>query len=326
MKLDLLEEKLTDNMKSIMADNQLINPRTIWAANRFWMETENMKSKRYGGKSHHHWYLLLLMIKSFKTFLHLTGRYKEGFQNAENIVLRKLDLRFPNLPPQFDSFTILHLSDLHFGCMPGIEDIILKQLGSHEIDICVITGDYLNGLHVPIKSAIESLGRLTKGINTRHGFLGILGNHDTCNMVAPMEDLNIRVLINENYRIYKEDDHIQFIGVDDVHYYYTDQAKHALENAGPGFSIALVHSPEIYDLAHEMGVNLYLCGHTHGGQVCMPGGTPLITHLNRGKEFHSGHWRYRNLQGVTSRGVGTSGVPVRFNTQGELLILKLHRS
>jgi hypothetical protein len=54
-------------MKSIMTDNQLINQRTIWAANRFWMETENMKSKKYGGKSHHHWYFLLLMTKSFTT-------------------------------------------------------------------------------------------------------------------------------------------------------------------------------------------------------------------------------------------------------------------
>ena len=324
-KLSFPEKNLTDNKKSIMTDNQSINKRTIWAANRFWMETENMKSKRYGGKSHHHWYLFLLIMKSFKTLLHMIGRYKEGINNAENIVLRELDLRFPNLPPKFESFTILHLSDLHFGCIPGLEDIILKQLNNQEVDICVITGDYLNGLHVPINNAIESLRTITKGIRTRHGFLGILGNHDTCHMVTPMESLGIRMLINENFRLHKEGDCIQFIGIDDVHYYYTDQAMHAMENAGSDFSIALVHSPELFDMAEEMGVDLYLCGHTHGGQVCMPGGTPVITHLNRGKDFHSGHWRYRNLQGVTSCGVGTSGVPVRFNTQGELSILKLHR-
>ena len=100
---------------------------------------------------------------------------------------------------------------------------------------------------------------------------------------------------------------------------------HAMENAGSDFSIALVHSPELFDMAAEMGVDLYLCGHTHGGQVCLPGGIPFLTHLNRGKNFYSGYWRYRGLQGVTSCGVGTSGVPVRFNTQGELSILKLHR-
>ncbi len=313
------------NVQGAITDNEIINQRTVWAANRFWMETENLKSKRYGGRSHHHWYMLMLMTQTFKALLHLFGRYKDGFHNASNIVSRELDLRFPNLPSKFESFTILHLSDLHFGCIPDIEDIILERLNNREVDICVITGDYLNGLHVPIHTAIDGLRKITKGIRARHGFLGILGNHDTCNMVSSMEDLGIRMLINEDYRINKDEDSIQFIGVDDVHYYYTEQAMYAMENVGEEFSIALVHSPELFDLAAEMGVALYLCGHTHGGQVCLPGGTPVIKHLNRGKDFYSGHWRYRNLQGVTSCGVGTSGIPVRFNTRGELLILKLHR-
>ena len=310
-------------MNSVITDNEIINQRTVWAANRYWMETENLKSKRYGGKSHHHWYILLIMIKAFKALLHLFGRYKEGFHNASNIVSRELDLKFQNLPSEFESFTILHLSDIHFGCIPGIEDIILKQLNNREVDICVITGDYLDGLHVPIHSAIDGLKKITKGIKTRYGFLGILGNHDTCNMVSPMEDLGIRMLINEDYRINKDGESIQFIGIDDVHYYYTDQAMYTMENVGTDFSIALVHSPELFDLAAENGVDLYLCGHTHGGQVCLPGGTPVFKHLNHGKDFYSGHWRYRNLQGVTSCGVGTSCIPVRFNTQGEILILKL---
>ncbi len=157
------------------------------------------------------------------------------------------------------------------------------------MDICVITGDYLNGLHVPIHSTIDGLRKITKGIRTRYGFLGILGNHDTCNMVSPIEDLGIRMLINEDYRIKKDGDLIQFIGIDDVHYYYTDQAMYAMENVWAGFSIALVHSPELFDLAAEMGVDLYLCGHTHGGQVYLPGGTLVIKHLNRGKNFYSGH-------------------------------------
>lgn len=85
-------------MDNIITDDHLINHRTIWAANRFWMETENMKSKRYGGKSHHHWYLFMFMIRAFRTLLHLAGKYKGGFKNAENIVLRELDLKFHDLP------------------------------------------------------------------------------------------------------------------------------------------------------------------------------------------------------------------------------------
>ena len=308
-----------------MANDQSISRRTMWAANRFWMETENMKSKRYGGKSHHHWYLLLFMLKTLKLFLRMVGKYEAGVLNARNIVLREMDLKFPNLPLKFESFTILHLSDLHFGCIPGIEDIILERLDGQEVDLCVLTGDYRLSLHGQIKKPIKCLEKMTKGIKSRYGFLGILGNHDTCHMVAPMEDLGIKVLINESYRINKDGDSIQFIGTDDVHYYYTDQALHALEEAGPGFSIALVHSPELYDVATEMGIDLYLCGHTHAGQVCLPGGMPIIKHLNCGKEFYRGYWRHHNLQGVTNWGAGTSGMPVRFNTQGEALILRLHR-
>ena len=94
-KLDLLRQKIMDNM---ITDDRLINQRTIWAAKRFWMETENMKSKRYGGKSHRHWYLLMFFLRAYRVLFKLVGKYKEGFNNAENIVLRELGLKFPDLP------------------------------------------------------------------------------------------------------------------------------------------------------------------------------------------------------------------------------------
>ena len=66
-------------------------------------------------------------------------------------------------------------------------------------------------------------------------------------------------MVNTNCYVRKGNDRIQFIGTDDVHYYYTDQAIHALENTVSDFSILLVHSPELYDMAAERGVDLYLC-------------------------------------------------------------------
>ncbi len=98
---------------------------------------------------------------------------------------------------------------------------------------------------------------------------------------------------------------------------------HALEAARDAFTIALVHSPEAYDVAAHLGVDLYLCGHTHAGQVCLPGGRPVIRHLSRGRRFYRGTWRHRGMLGVTNAGAGTSGVPVRFNTRGEVLALTL---
>lgn len=302
-----------------------IHPRLVWAANRFWMETENRKSRRYGGESHHHWYALLFLMKSLKVLLQLTGQYARGVRNAWNIALREIDVRLPRLPAAFDGFTILHLSDLHLDGMPGLERTILDLVGGREFDLCVLTGDYRTELHGPIRATMDGLRTIVSGVRTRQGCLGVLGNHDGCHMVAPMEAMGIRMLVNENVEIERGGARIQVIGTDDVHYYFTDQAIHALEKAGPLFTVALVHSPEMYDLAAEVGVDLYLCGHTHGGQVCLPGGRAVITHLSRGRRFYKGTWSHRGMAGVTNAGAGTSGIPVRFNTRGEVVVVTLRR-
>ncbi len=315
-KTDVLDTSILD----FGMDKRLINRRQIWAANRFWMEMDNLKTKRYGSKGRHHWHILLALMRTFKFCLQITGCYERGVRNAKDICLRELNLTFPNLPKSFNGFSILHLSDLHLDGTEGLAQTIVSTIGDREVDLCVLTGDYRTKLHGLNKHIMIELRYLVDNIKSRHGFLGILGNHDDCHMVNPMERMGIKMLINSNCLIEKEGERIQFIGTDDVHYYYTDQALHCLEQAEKEFSIALVHSPELFDLAATMGVDLYLCGHTHAGQVCLPGGVPLIKHLNRGREYYRGQWNYGEMQGVTSAGVGTSGIPVRFNTQGEILI------
>ncbi|MBA4416798.1 MAG: metallophosphoesterase [Syntrophus sp. (in: bacteria)] len=309
----------------LFPEQRLINRRQIWANNRFRMEMENMKTKRYGNRGRHHWYELLLMMKVFGFVLRLTNLYQRGMRNAENIVLREIPLYFPNLPQAFDGFTILHLSDLHMDGMKDLEDKILGVLENRTVDLCVLTGDYRTELHGLHKHIIRSLEYLIGRIHSTHGFIGILGNHDGCHMLNPMEQIGITMLVNSTCLIHKGNERIRIIGTDDVHYYYTDQALHALEHADDTFSIALVHSPELYDIAAIMGVDLYLCGHTHAGQVCLPNGKALFAHLNRGRKYYRGHWSYLEMQGITHAGVGTSGIPVRFNTRGEALIHHLHR-
>ncbi len=300
-----------------------IDARQLWANNRFWMESENIKSKRYGGKSHHHWYVLLWLMKILQFGLKITGLYQQGCRNAQNIVFRELSIVVPELPAAFHGFTILQLSDLHLDGMPSLEHKLLELIGDRVFDICALTGDYRTELHGPINDVVQSLKILVDGIQTRQGVLGILGNHDDVHMVTPIEALGVRMLINENIIFEKDGQSLQFIGTDDVHYYYTDLALHALENAKDHCTVALIHSAELYLAAEQFGVNLYLCGHTHAGQVCLPGGIPLITHLNHGKEFFRGQWQYNNMQGITNAGAGTSGIPVRFNSQGEVLAITL---
>jgi predicted MPP superfamily phosphohydrolase len=69
--------------------------------------------------------------------------------------------------------------------------------------------------------------------------------------------------------------------------------------------------------------DLYLCGHCHGGQVCLPSGRPLITHLSRHRDLHAGLWRLGGMWGYTSRGAGLADPPVRFNCQGEVTEFRL---
>ena len=304
---------------------RLINRRQIWAANRFWMEMDNLKTKRYGNKGPHHWYKFLFLMRIFKLFLTVTGLFKTGLRNAEEIVLREPRLYFRNLPKAFDGFTILHLSDLHIDGMEGMETRILDLLEERTVDLCLLTGDYRSELHGLHKHVIRRMKYLIDRIDSRQGFIGVLGNHDSCHMVNPLEYIGIHMLINGTCYIHQGNEKIQIIGTDDVHYYYTDQALHALEHAEEAFSIIMVHSPELYHMAAQMGVDLYLCGHTHAGQICLPGGTALIKHTHRGRRFYRGHWQHEGMQGFTSAGVGTSGIPARFNTRGEVLIHHLHR-
>jgi predicted MPP superfamily phosphohydrolase len=308
------------------AEPVAVPARLLWAVNRFRMETENRKSRRYGGKGRHHWYALLFLMRGLELALKATGQYGRGVRNAWEIALRERSLALPGLPPAFDGFTVLHLSDLHLDGMPGLEQRVLQRLEGREFDLCVLTGDYRTELHGPIGPTLDALRPLVAGIRSRHGVLAVLGNHDDCHMVAPIEAMGVRVLVNESVTLERGPDRLQFVGLDDVHYYFTDQAVHALEAARSGFTVALVHSPEVFDIASKLGVGLYLCGHSHAGQVCLPGGWPLITHLSRGRRFFRGVWRHRGMVGVTNAGAGTSGVPVRFNTRGELLALTLRRA
>jgi len=299
--------------------------RRFWAANRFWMETQNLASKRYGGKRKQHWHAMELMITVLEQALRVTGQYEVGRTHADDLRLRHIDLAFPHLPAAFDGFTLLHLSDLHLDGSPGLEERILGLIEGQTFDLCVLTGDYRAAVHGPHDRAMRSLERLVGGLDVREGVLAVLGNHDDIHMVRPIEAMGVRLLVNERFALDRDGQRLQFVGTDDVHYYYTDQATVALQAASEAFTIALIHSPELCDAAAAAGVSLYLCGHTHAGQVCLPRGIPLVKHLRTGRAYYRGCWRHHGMMGVTNSGAGTSGIPVRFNSRGEVLVLHLRR-
>ena len=299
--------------------------RRIWCINRSLLENNTYKRKRYGGKSKSHWPLFVRLALVFAFILKIFKLYKKGYNNSKNLIVKKIIISFADLPEYFDSYRILHLTDLHLDSIDGMETIICERIRDLHYDLCVMTGDYRERIDGGFKKILNPMREIAETIKAADGILATLGNHDTYMMVRHMEEMGIRILANETSIIHRKKESIAVTGVDDPHYYYTDQAISALEEEIEGFKIILAHSPELYDLAANNDYNLYLCGHTHGGQICLPGGIPVFTHLYSGKRFYQGLWSHANMKGYTSQGCGTAGIPIRFNTRGEIALITLKK-
>ena len=189
-----------------------------------------------------------------------------------------------------------------------------------------LTGDIHGNDRAPIERSAGLLTEALAGIRVRGPRLAVLGNHDPADMVAVLEGADFEVLVNRSLVIRRAGESLRVTGLDDVHSFYTDAARAALYDHGGEFRIALVHSAEVADDADEAGYSLYLCGHTHGGQICLPGGRPLVTHLKRCQHAARGLWRQGGMTGYTSCGLGVSDLPVRFNSRGEIALITLRRA
>ena len=258
------------------------------------------------------------IVKAIGLHDHLANR-------AAKLVLTELDFHFHDLPPAFDGYRILHISDPHFDSLPQLEEAMLAALDGRSVDIAVVTGDIADQFNGPWKTFLPPMRRLISEIAPADGFYAVLGNHDSWRMVAPLEALGVTMLINETAIIDKKGNCISLTGVDDPSNYYSPEADRALWTAPAGFKIALVHSAELADIACRAGHALYLAGHSHGGQISLPGGLPVMTGMQRLRKFSRGVWRHGGMAGYTSTGVGVSGMPYRLFANGEIALLTLRR-
>lgn len=299
--------------------------RREWRRTRKALEENHYKHNRYGDRKKSRWDVFEYLLRYFKIFLKPTRLYEIGYQNAQNIIVNRFSINFSDLPKAFDNYRILHLSDLHLDFIGGMANNISAAISNIPSDLCVLSGDYRMGTKGNFKQILKPLQNIMDAVHAPDGVFAVLGNHDTYAMAADLENMGIRFLANETVTISKANDQIALTGVDDPHYYYTHGAQRVLRHAYTGFKIALVHTPELYDIAAENKYNLYLCGHTHGGQICLPGGIPVVTHLDTGKRFYRGLWHYDGMAGFTSQGCGTVGIPVRFFTQSEIALITLKK-
>jgi uncharacterized protein len=253
------------------------------------------------------------------TALKATGLYWRARRNADRVVVKRNHLGFRNLPPAFDGFTILHISDLHVDLSEGAMRHLLEIVGALQFDICVLTGDYRGQTYGPIETAMEGVEELRSSIKTPT--YAVLGNHDSVQMVPRLEAMEIRVLLNECETLTRGNQRIHLAGIDDAHFYRAEDIRKAASDIAKGdFAILLSHTPEVYHQAAEVGFALMLSGHTHGGQLCLPGSIPIKLEAVLPRQMGAGAWKYRGLNGYTSVGVGTSILPVRLNCSAEVTL------
>jgi predicted MPP superfamily phosphohydrolase len=188
------------------------------------------------------------------------------------------------------------------------------------VDLCLLGGDFRTELSGPYTRAVSHLERLVPAIHASDGIYAVIGNHDCLEMLEPLHAIGIRFLMNESLTIQRNGARLWLVGVDDPHYYQAHDLNRAFEGVPrEDFIVFLAHSPELYREAAGRGADLYLCGHTHGGQIQLPAIGPVFTHSRAPRRLSTGAWTHGDMLGFTSFGVGVSGIPVRFGTRGEVL-------
>jgi hypothetical protein len=228
----------------------------------------------------------------------------------------------PELTASFEGFRILHLSDIHgrvgvFSWAP-----FLRWLT--QTDMIAVTGD----LYSPTRGR-SRLARCLSQLSAPDGVYYISGNHDYRNGVLAVEpwqpgesriDNEVRVIERNGERLWIAGLPDFVKGKPDW-----DKVRHELDQqSGP--AILLAHRPDAWQLPGVERVSLILSGHTHGGQVVIPGfGAPLRHNHLPGRYVAGRLEKPGHPVLITSRGLGTSELPVRFGSRPEVLLIRLTR-
>lgn len=268
------------------------------------------------------WYSVHGLIRNC---LRAAGLYERAQRNARSVRLVHNRLPVPGLPPPLAGLRLLHLSDLHTDMDQRITHAIAQRVRDARYDLCVLTGDYRARTFGPFGPALDGL-RAIRG-QLEGPIFAILGNHDTIRLVPGLEALGIRVLLNEAVPIERDGATLHLAGIDDAHYYQVHNLHKAAAQIPPGAtSLLLSHTPEPYRQAAHAGFRAMLCGHTHGGQICLPGGYPLTWDARCPRRLAAGPWSYRGMSGYTSVGCGSSVVNARLNCLPEITVHELTRT
>ena len=248
--------------------------------------------------------------------------------------------RIPCLPEGSSNMTVLHLSDLHLRSGQRRKRAFLKGLARVEPDLLIATGDFIGDG----QSNAETVDAVTS-IRPREASLYVLGSNDYYGpkpknplryfskkrrrilgkpnpwrgLVEALDARGWRLINNTATQI----DGIDVVGLDDEHIGRADLTVASPRNR-KGFRLAVAHSPDVAEQLAGLGYDLIVCGHTHGGQVCIPGFGALVTNSDLPRRMARGVHRIGDAWLHVSAGLGTSMyAPFRLACRPEVCVLEL---
>lgn len=244
----------------------------------------------------------------------------------ELLVTENVTITLSRLPAAFDGFLIAQLSDLHLG--PYVSEFQIEQAISAtndaKPDAIVITGDLVNYSWKYIQPCTKLLSKLQAPL----GAYVVFGNHDYYVgylelLIASIKSAGLTLLRNQTVPIGRGRSVLYLVGLDDLWLKEVDLER-ALEGVPrTACKVALMHEPDFADYSAQAEVDLQLSGHSHGGQVRIPGIGPLIL-PQYGRKYPMGLQRAGNFTQVyTTRGIGLLPPPVRLNCPPELTLIRL---
>lgn len=237
------------------------------------------------------------------------------------------NVRLPYLPPALNGLKVVHLTDFHYkpDKNESLMDSIIEKVNRVGPDLILLTGDYVDGDYPDVAPLIEKLSRL----KSKHGIYASMGNHD--GWLATGEhyrekfaEIGIPLLINENIKLTINNEHLYIAATDYIWDGNPDPVKtlKGIPNNAP--LITLVHEPDYFDtMLEHHDHHLQLSGHTHGGQCRIPFLNYAPRKVKYGRNYIHGIYKKKDSSVWVSKGIGTTGIKVRFSCLPEIAVLTL---
>lgn len=247
-------------------------------------------------------------------------------------------IRLARLPRAFDGFRVAQLSDLHIGPFMSASQIrnVVRMTNEYKPDLVLLTGDYVIWDPRTQGAVVDALSEL----QAPYGVFGCLGNHELWSgcegsITRLFARRNIRILRQESWPVQSGGEILNLIGVDyqSVRHFgphpegvVNEYLKGVEPLILPGTAnLLLSHNPNTFDRAAQLGIDLSLAGHTHGGQVTLEFINKNLSPSRLITAYVRGWFEKKGCQLYVNRGIGTIGVPIRFDAPPEITVFELVR-